>query len=265
MDANTTAELGEILDAYTPVDPETGLICLLKFINRQVGGVGASVLVGTRKQGDRTPRGQSLLHGWRVLAQYAPDELPYRDKCSRDEAELKYYKLVEQHGGLDPITEWALSTPGAHRCCYTDAICGTAVFRKHWMYTDFLQPMGFSDRMAGVYSVDADNAVFYFVDRADGDPPFAEEQAGELLNILRFAGEISRHLLLERGAVPQQARLLSEREVNLVRALLGGGRERDIATQWDMSERALHAAVMRIYQKLAVNSRAELAARWLKP
>ena len=265
MDAEATAALGEILDAYTPVDPEAGLVRLLGFINQQVGGVGASVLVGTRKQAERTPRGQKLLQGWRVLAQYAPDELPFRDKVSRDEAELAYYALVQKHGELDPITAGALSSPGEHRSAHTDVMCGTETFQQHWMYTDFLRPMGFSDRMTGIYSVDVDNEAFYFVDRADGEPPFTQAQADELLNILCFAGEISRHLLLEQGAVPTHAKLLSLREVKLVRALLGGSREREIAEQWELSERTLHAAVMRVYQKLAVNSRAELSARWLTP
>lgn len=263
MDAATTAALGKILDSYTPVDPEAGLVKLLQFVNTQVGGAGASVLVGTKKHGERMPKGQSLLQGWRVLAQIAPDDLPFRDKVSRDEAELAYYALVQKHGELDPITHWALNTPGAHRNLYTDSL--DEPFREHWMYTEFLQPMGFADRMACVFSVDADNELFYFVDSDEGQPPFRADQADLMLNILRFAGEISRHQLLEHGAIPAEAQLLSDREVKLVRSLLGGSREREIAVQWDLSERALHAAVMRIYQKLAVNSRAELAARWLKP
>ena len=90
--------------------------------------------------------------------------------------------------------------------------------------------------------------------RADGAPTFT---AQDQLTALALAGQASVALArCERAPVTAG---LTAREQELLRLLGEGLRNREIASLRGVSEHAVHQALKRLYRKLGVHSRTELA------
>lgn len=257
--------LGEVLDGFSPTDPEAGVLALLDHLMSAFASEGAAMMCASRKTFGRDLKVQELLNGWRILAQYAPPCLGRRTPEELAHWEQTYYKLAMSMGELDPMTRWAIETAGSHRVLRAADLPSQTPLNTHWLTTDFLQEIGIGDRLVSAHAVNSDNEVYVLLDRPIGTPAFTRDEADRLLGYLQLIGPLSAQLMLELGAIPASASLLSPRETRLVRALLGGGKESDIANDWDVPESNLHAAVTRVYKKLGVSSRAEMAARWLRP
>lgn len=101
------------------------------------------------------------------------------------------------------------------------------------------------------------------LDRGLDQSLFNEEDALTLGAILPFCGPISRHMMLARGAMPEDAQLLSNRETEIVSYILKGLKEKDIADELGITKQSTHTAITRIYRKYNVSGRAELTALWL--
>lgn len=90
--------------------------------------------------------------------------------------------------------------------------------------------------------------------------------AQALLDVARGEAAVSpavaHHLLAQVMPAPsQEPALLSEREQQVLKSLLEGLAEKQIAYQLGLSQPTVHTHVSNIYRKLRVNSRAELLAR----
>lgn len=265
MQADALAQLGAILGRHTPVDPEPGVLALLRHVMADLASDGISLMCASRKAIGRELKVQELLDGWRILAQYAPPCLGRSTPEEMAKREQEYYALAMKMGELDPMTRWAIDSAGQHRVLRAADLPSQEPLNAHWLTTEFLEMLGIGDRLVSAHHVDADNEVYVVVDRALGQPDYSVDDAARLLDYLHLIGPVCTCLMLELGAIPADAKLLSQRETKLVRALLSGARESEIAQQWEMTEPSLHAAVVRVYKKLGVNSRAALAARWLNP
>lgn len=265
MTPDAQAALGDILAEFSPTDPGAGVLKLLDHLMAVFDSEGASLMCASRKTTGRELKVQELLDGWRILTQYAPACLGRRTPEELAHWEQTYYQLAMKMGELDPMTRWAIATAGQHRVLRAADLPDQTPLNTHWLTTDFLQEIGIGDRLVSAHTVDADNEVYILLDRAIGAPSYTTDEAARLLEYLHLIGSMCAQLMLELGAIPRQASLLSPRETQLVRALLGGGSEKDIAASLNQPEASLHAAVMRVYKKLGVRSRAELASRWLTP
>ena len=102
------AELANILDAFSPTDPESGVIAFLEHLMAVMNADGAGLMCASRKTIGRDLKVQELLNGWRILAQYAPACLGRRTPEELAHWEQTYYKLAAEMGELDPMTRWAI-------------------------------------------------------------------------------------------------------------------------------------------------------------
>ena len=140
-------------------------------------------------------------------------------------------------------------------------LVGAAWFESAY-YRDFYLAGGLGDAIWGVCPVNEDAEVYIGVFRPATDPRFSAAERDIVAELLRGLKWYFRQLLLSHGLCLANAPLTpAEREV--VRLLLGGGGEREIAAELGQSVHTTHEHIKRIYRKFGVSNRPALAALWL--
>lgn len=124
-----------------------------------------------------------------------------------------------------------------------------------------LRALGAVDRLIGVQPIARDLETVVYLDRSRGGP-FSTKERRVLFEGLRGLGPLLTCLTRGAGYV-DCTEPLTPRERVVLRMLLTGRREADIALDLDMGRRSLHQRVVNIYRKFGVGSRPQLMALWL--
>ncbi|HET6611707.1 MAG TPA: helix-turn-helix transcriptional regulator [Kofleriaceae bacterium] len=124
-----------------------------------------------------------------------------------------------------------------------------------------LDALSVGDRLVAGVGLCRHLELFVGLDRDRGDRPF-DDQARSILAIA-IAGLVpsARNLARAAGLIDARAPL-SARELAVLRHLLEGLSEKELAAELGISHGYAHQVVVRIYRKLGARSRGELMARF---
>lgn len=127
---------------------------------------------------------------------------------------------------------------------------------------EMMAMLGSCDRVIGALPFSETVEVVIGVDRAIGQPLFNHEDRLALARFMERCGPYLVRLLISHGLLSHQAPL-TPRERECYELLLDSLTEREIAEVMGLTPRSAHQYVSRIYQKLGLNSRAQLMSEWL--
>lgn len=125
-----------------------------------------------------------------------------------------------------------------------------------------LTDRGLSDSLAVISPVNEDTEVYVGFYRRIGQPAFSHQELDTVSYALRGLKWFQRQVLLTFG-LQLAERPLTPTERRVMKQLLTGASEKQIAAQLGQRPQTTHNHVSSIYRKFNVNSRAELMALWI--
>jgi DNA-binding CsgD family transcriptional regulator len=142
-----------------------------------------------------------------------------------------------------------------------------AAFRRTLHYRLYYQDHGIVDRMTIGFPVNADAESFFLVDRCSAERgarrrPFSASEAAVAGGAVRGVPGLHRRLFLDNGLFASD-KPLSPTERRILRGLLSGRAEKQLAAATGQSLATLHKYVSALYKRFRVNGRSALMALWL--
>lgn len=132
----------------------------------------------------------------------------------------------------------------------------SAFYRYHYV------SHGHSDAIWAGCPVNADAEVYFGLYRSLDQPHFTPEERDQVGVVLRGLKWFYRQLFLSRGLGIADVPLTAMERI-ILRSLLSGQTEREIAEQQGQSPHTTHHHVKAIYRKFGITNRAALMAIWL--
>lgn len=172
------------------------------------------------------------------------------------------YLRVATEYGICPLAEEAISQRGVVRGVIRRDVISDESWEAHWLREVYYEPNGIVDRFFAIYPVDDQAESVVVFDRRGGAEPFGAEDREFLLLAVCGIGQLHRELMLNRGGVRNADRLLTPREIDVLKQVLTGDTEKEIAEVMGMGKSTLHHHVLSIYRKFGVRNRAGLQALW---
>lgn len=136
-------------------------------------------------------------------------------------------------------------------------------YRQSEVYDYYFRQQGVVDRLWIMYPVNDDSESCFCFDRLKGQPEFDERDIKVAAEVLRGIKWFHRQLLLCRGLGVAKERL-APAECRIVRELLTGASEKEIAARLNLTLPSTHQYVVRVYRKFGVCKRSEFMSLWLK-
>lgn len=208
------------------------------------------------------PRKQSTdaLSGWRIRS-VVPLHPQYHDP--------KHYKKVVKaadHADLElGATSIALGASSGRFRAYSlqgGCLVDLGSFLQTAHYDFYYRQHDIRDRIWVVSPVNADTESYFCFDRMGERPHFDEDDLELAAFALRGIKWFHRQLMLSHG-LGLCEEPLTPAEQRVIRGLLSGASEREIAETMKLSQGTVHQYATRIYQKFAVRGRVEFTALWL--
>jgi len=138
----------------------------------------------------------------------------------------------------------------------------SAAYRESAQYHANLTARGFSDSLAVITPVNQDTEVYVGFYRRQDQPDFSHHDLHTISYALRSLKWFQRQVLLTFG-LQLAERPLTPTERLVIKQLLTGASEKQIAAALAQSPQTTHNHVSNIYRKFNVNSRAGLMALWI--
>lgn len=184
--------------------------------------------------------------------------LRYNEKFMESLQEQR--KNIER-GIVNDVIARIVGMSGRFRAC---RLCD--VMSAEWFdtpsYRNYYRDCGHRDAIYAAFPVNEDAESWFGLFRATEQPPFSAEDRDTLAYALRGIKWFHRQLLLSHGLlVASSPMALVERQV--LRCLLTGLAEKEIAAVQGQSYHTTHEYIKRIYRKFGVTNRAALMALWL--
>lgn len=234
---------------------ENAIVRAMTSLRDLIGGSYAFFLFGLLEPAPRLRRSLRQILSWRPCAILRDPDEPMERIAVRERwiAELDYvhdqgtFALIAGAGTPRAFTHRELAPPGTWE--------GSPSCR-------LLQRLGASSRLlVAVPLLPTLEAVMGF-DRQSPSPPFEDREKRTAVTAL--SGLTPRLRQLARLYGLESGDPLTDREREILCALLTGAGEQQVAAQVGMTWRSAHARVAHIYRKLGVTTRAELMACFLK-
>jgi len=129
-------------------------------------------------------------------------------------------------------------------------------------YRCFYHDIGFGDAIWLGCPINVDAEIFFGIYRSVSQPRFTPEDRDLMLTVQRGLRWFHRRQFLNLGLLVAE-KPLTPAERRIVRELLAGLTEKQIANSQELSPHTVHDYVRNVYRKFGVRSRAELTALWL--
>lgn len=216
--------------------------------------------------------------GWRLRARQPlkPDTLSYRKLRTGYYGPDHYGKLTpsyydrphdhkrDTHVGMTGRA--SLAGAGRFRVHrLRDGWIDFAAFKRTLHYKLYYRGEGIVDRMTIGFPVADGAESFLLIDRqGPGRRPFTAREAALAGGAVRGVPELHRRLLLSHGLLVGE-KPLSPTERHILRCLLTGLAEKEIAVRAGQKPATLHKYVTALYARYRVSSRAGFMSLWLGP
>jgi DNA-binding CsgD family transcriptional regulator len=135
-------------------------------------------------------------------------------------------------------------------------------YRQSQIYDYYFRQQGIVDRIWIMFPVNDDSESCFCFDRFKDHPEFDDREIKMAAEALRGIKWFHRQLLLCRGlGVAKES--ITPAECGIVRELLTGASEKEIAARLNLTPASAHQYAVRIYRKFGVHGRSEFMALWL--
>jgi DNA-binding CsgD family transcriptional regulator len=275
---STLFDLWRRLAEFSANETGSALTCLQEWIAAAIGADNVVWIGAVRVLHDSAAKDDAFL-GWRLRDRVAlrPDPEPYRKQLAEYFDGEHYGKLTptyyersheaqkEDHVGMD--SRATMSGCGRFRSYrirdrrYLDF----AAFEQTAHYQRYYRDGGIHDRIMVGFPVTTDCESFFLIDRWQADPQprlFSLAEATLAGDAVRGAPWLHRRLFLDNGLLMAD-KLLSPMERQILRALLTGVTEKDLAASTGQKVTTMHKYVTALYARYGVKSRQALLALWL--
>lgn len=255
MTEDNLEELHRLWDALADCEaakPDVALDLLLSSLCELVDAQNAN-WIGAVRLADVVP--VDPVHGWR------PRYVHYLhafEAVTRRAAELT--RMLEA-GVVDVTAMKNVALAGRFRCNRLVDLAPPEWFESDY-YRVFYRDVGHVDVIWSGCPVSADAEVYFGLFRDGKHPPFTPGERDTVAAALRGLRWFHRQTLLSRGLLVAEAPLTAA-ERDVLRGLLGGRTEKQIAADLNQSPNTTHSHVGSIYRKFGVRNRAALMALWL--
>ncbi len=136
-------------------------------------------------------------------------------------------------------------------------------YRQTETYDYYFRQQGIVDRLWIMAPVNEDSESCFCFDRLEGQSEYHERDVNAAAEALRGIKWFHRQLLLCRGlGVAEES--LTPAESGIVRELLTGAAEKEIAGRLNLTPASTHQYVVRVFRKFGVRKRSEFMSLWLR-
>ena len=255
-DQDNVIRLWHELMEFPASAPQEALDYCLHALAREVGAVNATWVGAFREKNWEQSRPSDPLLGWqpRTCVTLYPTEAWQRAHEVAIDA--------VRHGYMDPHTVALVSRFGKNRCHLREELVSDREWKRDRIYREVLTPLGISHRLMCA-SATAPKAESYLIfDRENGRGFGARER--DLLAFFLHGSALLHRELLQLHGLLNALRPLSPRERDVLRLLLTGDSEREIARALGLTPATTHQYVVAVLRNFGAHSRAELMAQWLR-
>ena len=274
-----TFDLWQRLSKFSASETDAALTHLQTWIAGEIDADNVIWIGGVRIM-EGAEAGADAFLGWRLRDRTAlrPDPAPYRQQLKEYYETEHYGKLTptyyersheakkEDHVGMDSRASMAGNGRfRVHRIRDKDYL-DFAAFKKTPHYRRYYRDAGIVDRILIGFPVTPDHESYFLIDRFQGEtrrPLFTLAEATLAGDAVRGVPELHRRLFLGNGLLMGD-KLLSPMEREILRGLLTGQTEKEIAGSLGRRHTTLHKHVMGLYTRYGVKSRQALMAIWLE-
>lgn len=256
-DQDTIIRLWHELMEFPASSPQDALDHCLRAVALHVGAINATWVGAAREKNWECNHPFDPLLGWRpriCLTLHPTDAWQRAHAVAMDAVRNNY---------MDPQTVALASHFGQNRCFLRDEVVSDRDWKRDRINREVLAPLGIGHRLIGA-SATAPGAESYLIfDRESGGRGFGARERDLLAFFLRGSALFHRELLQAHGLL-NALRPLSPRERDVLRLLLTGASEREIAGALGLSPATTHQYVAAVLRNFGAHSRAELMAQWLQ-
>ncbi|TAN47455.1 MAG: LuxR family transcriptional regulator [Methylococcaceae bacterium] len=214
---------------------------------------GNAAWVGAVRMDTLSPN--DMAQGWRPRIVRHLHPSPPLDAATREQMDRL------EHGAVDETIIRNLACAGTFRANRLRDLVGPEWFATPY-YRIYYQGVGREDAVWVAFPVNQDAESWFGVFRGPDQPPFSAAERDELAYVLRGLKWFHRQAMLSHGLLVANGPL-TPAERRVLRLLLTGLTEKEIADQLGRSHHTIHQWVTSIYRKFGVNNRAALMALWL--
>ncbi len=275
---DATFDLWQRLSTFPASETDAALKHLQEWIAEKIDADNVIWIGGVRVMRGASAKADPFL-GWRLRARVAlrPDPAPYRKQLAEYYDSEHYGKLTPtyyrrsheakdaDHIGMD--SRASMGSTGRFRFyrIRDGKLFDFAAFKKTPHYKRYYRDAGIADRIMVGFPVTADLESFFLIDRFQSKPRrrlFTHREAEMAGHALRGLAQLHHRLLLGNGLLASD-KLLSPLERQILRGLLTGRAEKQIAVSLGRKLATLHKNVTALYTLFGVKSRPALMALWL--
>lgn len=244
---------------YSAVEADDAMVCFLDGMG-EVVGADAGYWAGAASDKEfQASQKSDLFDGYEAVGYLAMGGESRLDEV-RDLQ--KMYEEVAKEHGVCPLAVAAMSDRGKTRGVTRRDVITDEAWEQHWIKRVFYDPNGIVDRFFAIAPVDKRSESCVVFDRWGDSPPFDASDRELLMLAVSGIGHLHRELMLNRGGVMNTKKLLTPREKDVLKTLLSGDTEKEIAETLGMGKSTLHHHILSIYRKFDVRNRSGLQALW---
>lgn len=237
--------------------PQDALDHCLHALARQIGAVNATWVGVVREKNWECKNPHDPLLGWRpnvCLTLHPTDEWQRAHEVAMDAVRNNY---------MDPQTVGLASRFGHDRCFLREEVVSDRDWKRDRINREVLAPLGIGQRLIGAAATAPGAESYLIFDREDGRRGFGARERDLLAFFLRGSTLLHREMLQMYGLL-NAFRPLSPRERDVLRLLLTGVSEKELAKSLKLTPATTHQYVVAVLRNFGAHSRAELMAQWLR-
>lgn len=259
-DIELLRKLWQRVVAFGYLDSEKAMGCFMESLLERLDANGATWIAAVRKKDTSEVNSEEMNLGWRIIDIFGVDA---KDVETTALERLKLYTKVRQEYGFDPITSRAVELSGKLRAVLRRDVISDEEWGEHWLNVEYCEKLGRLESMVGVYPVDVDCESYVVFHRRAGREPFSESDREFVMTAISGLGQLHRALMLLRGAMFPLKMVLSPKERAILKYLLAGKREKDVAMDMDIAVSTAHNHITSIYRKFDASGKMGIFSRVL--
>lgn len=256
-DQEAIIRLWHELMEFPASSPQEALDHCLRTLARETGAVNATWVGAAREKDWERKNPSDPLLGWRphiCLTLHPTDAWQRAHEVAMDAVRNNY---------MDPQTVALANQFGQNRSHLREELVSDRDWKRDRISQEVLAPLGIGHRLICA-SATASRAESYLIfDRESGGRGFNLRERDLLAFFLRGSALLHRELLQIHGLM-NASRPLSPRERDVLRLLLTGVSEREIAGALGLTPATTHQYVVALLRNFGAHSRAELMSQWLR-
>ena len=195
------------------------------------------------------------VRGWRPRMRGTLHPTPEYEASAKEQIDML------EKGEVDVTTIRNVALAGQYRVNRLTDLVGEEWFDTDY-YRVYYKALGYGDAIWAGCPVNDDVEIYFGWYRHVDHPRFNEQEREMVAFALRGLKWFYRHYLLSLGLLAARSPLTPV-ERNVLKGLLSGKMEKQIASDLNQSAHTTHDHIKNIYQKFGIKNRATLMALWL--